>query len=432
MYAPGVLGVPLLLGLATGAPPPSADPDLLRMAVAPLRGKGGAVCSRSLAEILGERVRIVPLDARVEGLTSWDELSAWIEQHGAAAADVVVVGSLGKRTIVLEAYATGKQKLLALGSIRTLARCRIGAQGRAALFDWLAKILNEPPPRAPPPSVERVPPPPPAKTEIDRDQAPAGASESAELERTARSIRQDAVELTATMSVGRRSFSLFGAMTPNLRQHEVDAMPVPALQLVAFPFVAGRGPLEHLQPLGLAADFSRAVGLSSSRTEGGPELDTVHTEVAARVFYRWPLPLESVQATVIPQIGYHHLMFALQGDPGESEPDLPDVGYSSLSFGVGVDVPVNERVTAFGAGTYLLVLDGGQIFEAGFFENGSAWGYRIELGLSYRIWEGLSARLVGHHLSYSLTLDPTPGASRVAESGQDAISGIGIGLSYAL
>lgn len=443
MYARGVSAALLILGLVLGAPPNETDPDAIRLAVAPLRGKGGAACSRKIAEVLSARVRIVPLEASVEGLTSWSELSDWITKNGATDAEVVVVGSLGKKTIVLEAYATKKQKLVALGSIRTLSRCRMSHRGRAALMDWLAKILNESAPAGGSPSIERVPPPPPAKTEAEPRPPVTGregaeVTEVAEVEKVEKvekvepTVRQVAVALAASIGVGRRNLSFTDARTPNLRQHQVDAMPVPSLRLEAFPFVAAGGLFELMRPLGVSADFSRAVGLSSARTEGGPLYDTVHTEVGARLFYRWPLPLDSIPATVIPQVGYHHVTFALQGAPGENEPDLPNVGYDSVSFGVGVEVPVKERVKLFGTGTYLLVLDGGEIFDAAFFENGSAWGYRVEIGMSYRIWEGLSARLVGHHLSYSLSLDPAPGAGRVAESGRDAISGIGLGFGYEL
>lgn len=413
----------LLIALAAAA----TDPAPTRLAVAPLRGKGGDVCAKALSEVFAERVRIVTLDASVEGLTNWDELSEWIEKNGAPGADVVIVGSLNNASIVLEAYATHDKRLIGLKSVETAGRCKFSEQTRRLLIAWLDSVLPEPVPASQQKrAVEKQTAAPAEEAAVEQK---AEAQATPEVEK--KPERSFAVAVAGSIAIGRRGLSFVGTTTPNLRAYEVDVMPVPQLALEAYP-LAGLDVWEYFRPLGLAATFARTVGLSSTRIEGGPELDTVHTELSATLLYRWRVPLSSLRFDLIPQVGYHHLAFGLRGSGGASEPDLPDVAYSSLAFGVGADVPVLERVNVYGAGTYLAVLDGGQIFNAGFFEQGTARGYRIELGMGYRVVEGVILQLAGHYLSYSLSLNPQLGDERVAQSATDSLSGIGLGVRIEL
>jgi hypothetical protein len=416
----------LLLALLVIAQEPSQG----RLAIAPLRGKGGDACSQRLSQTFARRVQIVPLDASVEGLTNWDELVEWIEKKGAPEADVVIVGSLNNSSIVLEAYTTHDKKLVGLKSVDTSARCKLGDEAVGVLLSWIDSIMpstphvapppsSEPPPPAPPPPAGEPPPPPEA--------APKPADPKVEAPRE----EPYRVALRGGVAIGRRGLEFRGTTTENLRAYEVDVMPVPAITLEAYP-LAGTGVWDLLEPLGLAATFSRSIGLSSARIEGGPELDTIHTEVSAMILYRWKVPFESLRFDLIPQIGYHYLGFGLRTASGAGEPDLPDVAYSSASFGIGADVPVLENVDVFGSGTYLAVLDAGQIFGAGFFQDGSARGYRVEIGMGYEATDGVIIEIAGHHLSYSLSLNPRPDARRVAQSASDTLSGIGLGLRIEL
>jgi hypothetical protein len=410
---------PVLLALLALAQQPSSS----RLAIAPLRGKGGQACSQRLGELFAERARVVPLDASVEGLTNWDELAEWIEQNGAPGAEVVIVGSLNNSSIVLEAYTTHDKKLVGLKSVDTSGRCKLGGEATALLVTWLQSVM---PGQLPTQGTPPPPPPPPGEPVADAAPGAEPAPEAA-IEREA----PFTVALRGGVAIGRRGLEFKGATTSNLRAYEVDVMPVPAISLEAYP-LAGSGIWDLIEPLGLAATFARSVGLSSARIEGGPELDTVHTELSAVLLYRWRVPLESLRFELIPQVGYHYLGFGVRSAAGATEPDLPDVAYSSISLGVGADVPVLEKVDVFGSAAYLAVLGAGQIFGAGFFEDGTARGYRVEIGMGYEAIDGLIIEIAGHHISYSLALNPRQGSVRVAESATDAISGIGLGVRVEL
>jgi hypothetical protein len=399
----------LLITLAS-APEPSAVP----LAVAPLRGKGGPECAVRLGEAFGDRVKLVKLDASVEGLTNWDELAEWIEKNGAPEAEVVIVGSLNNNSIVLEAYTTHDKKLIGLKSIDTAGRCKLSEESTQLLNGWISSILPAPPQ-----------PRPAEKTQLPVEQKTEGEVAPEETDRSF------AIAIRGSVAIGRRGLTFTGATTSNLRAYEVDVMPVPALELEAFP-LAGTDIWEYLRPLGLSASFARSIGLSSARIEGGPKLDTIHTEVSASLLYRWQVPLESLRFTLIPEIGWHHLAFGVRSSAGGTEPDLPDVAYSAGSFGIGADVPVLKNVNIFGSASYLAVFAGGQIFSSGFFEDGSARGYRVEIGMGYEAVDGFIIEVAGHHLAYSLKLNPKPTSERAAQTGNDALSGIGLGIRVEL
>ena len=420
----------LLLALVALTP----DAGATRLAVAPLRGKGGAACAHVLSDMFAERVRIVPLEAGVEGLTNWDELAEWIETNGAPEADVVVVGSLNNSSIVLEAYTTHDKKLVGLKSVDTFARCKLSADAHRLLITWLDSVLPQGSTSGSPRPVD-VPPPSRTSTHApSRTHAKVRQKRPPQLkvaEAPPPEWKPFNVSIRGGISIGRRGLSFTGATTSNLRAYDVDLMPMPTLSLEAYP-LAATGVWEYLRPFGLAASFSRSVGLSSARVEGGPKLDTIHTEVNAVLLYRWHVPVASLRLDLIPQVGYHFLNFGVRSGAGGTEPDLPDVAYTSISLGIGADVPVLSHVNLFGSGSYLAVLDAGQIFSSTFFAGGKAHGYRVEIGMGYEVVDGFMIEISGNHLSYSLSLNSKETDERVAQSANDSLSGIALGIRIQL
>jgi hypothetical protein len=413
----GFLAVFALWPLASAA-------NASRLAVAPLRGKGGAECAKSLAKSFGERFEIIELEGSIEELSTWEQLSEWIARHGGSEADLILVGSLGKKSIILEAYSGEERKLLGLRSVATPARCQPSRRALGELIAWIARALGEPEPE---PLADLGEP------ELEDPPAPPGELEAAAVETEETKVASPAPVLStaASIAIGRRSLTFTGFEGSRVRSHAVDAMPVARLALDAFPIPRTGGFADILAPLGVGVTFAHSIAVGSALVEGGVEHPTVQTEVEAALLYRYQLPFESLNAVLIPRIGYHHVGVGFAGARTLDEPDVPNVSYSSVSFGIGAEAPVYERITVFGRGSYLLLLDAGQIFRDHFFPEGSGRGYEIVIGMSYRVIDALAVEIVGHHVSYALTLDPN-GSPAVADSASDTISAIGIGASLSL
>ena len=179
---------------------------------------------------------------------------------------------------------------------------------------------------------------------------------------------------------------------------------------------------------GFGPRFARAMFVTARRSDGGPSHDATHDRVVARLGYQLRVPAK-VPVTLAPSVGLHVMRFGLSGsDNGAPEPDLPDVAYVSLHLGADIEARLVDNATLLVSGAFLPVLSGGPILSPAFFPNGSARGITLEAGLRYAVNRRLSILLLGDYLAYSLSLDPSPAAVRVASVGRDAVIGIRTGV----
>lgn len=415
------------------------------IAVAPLSGKNGKLCTRAIIDIAGEVAAVVPWNEKKVPAT-WKALSAWLDDRGhEIGVPVVILGSAGKN-IVLEAYDLRRVKLIGLKSVPAGKACKLGGETRALLRGFVQEVLgiekktkpavallaedahrpehhvpshHNPAPMVGGSDLKTSPNDPsafiqvhpPAEPPVDPVASRAEVRPAETLVAPAASPVRAVVELELAMLS--RSFSFAGARSSNLRDYSAS-MPLPGLGISAYPLAD----IAELAPLVVEARFRHAIGLSSSRSEGGPEHDTTYTELAARVGWRFSVP--SLNAVLTPAVGYHRAAFSLSAsNDGQQELDLPRVAYGSVEVRAGAEMKLIEPLIAEASLSFLAVGSAGEVFSERFFSRGSAFGFELGAGARYQLtpsWWAIGA--VGLR-SYALSLDAMPEDFRVADSASD-------------
>lgn len=425
------------------------------IAVAPLSGKNGKLCTRAVMEIAGEVAAVIPWNEKKVPAT-WRALSTWLDDRGhEIGVPVVILGSAGKN-MVLEAYDLRRVRLIGLKSVPAGKGCKLGGETRSLVRGFVQEVLgiekknkpavallaedaqrpehHEPSHHNPAPMVggqeSKGSPNEPAFIQVhptvDPNPGPTPGAIAQPEPRPGENLAAQAGPIRAVVDLElamlSRSFSFAGARTANLRDYSAN-MPLPGLGISAYPLAD----VPELAPLVLEARFRHVLGLSSSRSEGGPKHDTTYSELAARVGWRFAVP--SLSAVLTPAIGYHRAAFSLSASSdGRQELDLPRVAYGSVEVRAGGEMKVIEALIAEAAISFLAVGSAGEVFSERFFSRGSAFGFELGVGARYRLTPSVWA-LGGVGLrSYALSLDAMPEDLRVADSASDTSFALRCGL----
>jgi hypothetical protein len=404
------------------------------LAIAPLAGKNGKVCTKTVVDIASEVATVVPWNAKKLPST-WKELSAWLDARGHdIGVSVVILGSTGKSNIVLEAYDLRRVKLIGLKSVVAGKNCKLSQAQRDLVLTFVQEMLGLEKKEGPPVALlmpdheqqiaaveqqqqqlsagqELGAPPnePPVFIQVHRRDTPP-----AERRGSVSAMRVGA-ELELAMVT--RDFNFSEVRSPNLRGYGVT-MPVPGLLISAHPLAEAGADFDWLAPLLIEARYRHAIAVQSSRSEGGPEYDTSYSELAVRGGWRFLIPEREL--AIVPALGYHRIAFSLgTADGGQREPDLPRVAYSSLELRVAAEMKVFEPLLLEGSVGYLAVLTAGEVFSDRFFSRGSAFGLELGVGARYTLMPGLAAVAGVSLRTYALSLDAEPTDLRVAGGASD-------------
>lgn len=263
---------------------------------------------------------------------------------------------------------------------------------------------------APPPD---APPPPPEETTIaEAEVAPSGDSPG--LLGSALGIHgaQPFAWFRLDLEGLSRGFSYSDPITGNLRPYQAYFLPQLGGVLELHPLVLAGS--RALGALGLYFGFGYAFG--ASEREGGPSFPTSDTELALGA--RYAIDLGSL--TVIPSFGYQARSFVLKAaDDGTEETEFPDVSYSGIGGGLGVELPLFAGLTALGGAEYTHVLSPGEVISASYHRAGSVGAIAAELGLRLGLSRVIDVELSGRYQHYFYDFDPEPGDTFIAGGALD-------------
>lgn len=437
------------------------------MALVGLYGPRAQRCRATLAQLLGERVRLVepaqigigsPQLVPGEDLTA-DELIDWLgTRHNRARSSAVVFVAelIEPSTLRIDAFRVPELKRAALKTISIGKSCRISPRLHGALLQWLEGVLRPrpdprrpaPPPRPiepPPPepmAIAPIPPPvpgaPPAETveppEEDDFPLPAAISEeTAEVQAPApvdTAEEQGWLALQVGVAMTARSFRYRAARSPGLREYRFDLVPIPEVALVVHParLLGHRG---VLGPLRVDARYDEAVGLRSERSEGGPSLPTRYRDLELGLAYGWRFEIEEHPLTLSPRVGFRYTAFSIAiNDDGQREDSLPDAGYASLQAGGALQVLVRPTIGVFAGASYLGVLGLSGIDTPRFFPRTSAHGLALAAGVDVRLVPAIELQFGARYLRYFLGFDLDATALRVADGADDENLALTVALRW--
>lgn len=229
---------------------------------------------------------------------------------------------------------------------------------------------------------------------------------------------QRPVALRATAGIRLFSRRLFWVdnIFAQLSKYRLGLGPAIAIDAEWFPgaHFAKKGVLPHIG-LQFAVDF--AVGISSLGPDGtryGTSALRLRTGLVGRI------PLGALELR--PHLGLGLQNFAIaQGAMGAAKPNIPDVNYTTLRFGLGTRINVASSFALLGGFAYQAPLSTGEMGK--FFPRLSVGGLDTHVGFALTFGK-LEIRLVGDYTRYWYSLKPEPGDAYVAGGALD--DGFGI------
>lgn len=311
--------------------------------MAPFAGKNGKACTKVVRDLAASVAEVQPWEEK-RVPSSWKKLSAWLDERGHdVGVGVVILGSVSKNALVLEAYDLRRVKLIGLKSVTAGKLCKLSSGGKNIVLTLVREALGiegqaapelmvqreeataeqdahrTHPPTPQPELTPEVRPDPDAKVlqvEAEADQEDTQleiALDSAQGE----SAFEDAVPQAAPRErgFGRASVELDVALVTG---DGAGSRIAPGLSIRAHP-------LEVAAPLFLEARYRRAI-------------DDPYSELGARL--GWRLSFEAINFALLPAAGFHR------------------VGYSSADLRLGLEWAPLEALAFDGAFSYLFGFDG--------------------------------------------------------------------------
>jgi hypothetical protein len=205
-------------------------------------------------------------------------------------------------------------------------------------------------------------------------------------------------------------------------------MPVPGLGIELF-LLSPTG-IEALAPLAMTADYRRAVGISSRRSDG-----TVHPtnfeELSIGLEYRWVVTDGGF--TITPRVAYMRSLFELEpAADGSRDTEFPNTSYEGPRFGAQFEVPLFSIVSLLAEGEFLRVLTPGEIISQSFLRAGTANAVLGQAGLRLDLSTSFALDVEGTVEHYFFAFDPQPGDRFIAGGALDDLIGFRVGLRLAL
>jgi hypothetical protein len=230
------------------------------------------------------------------------------------------------------------------------------------------------------------------------------------------SKRPSAFDVALGTIVGTRNFG-YNDSLPGLRTYNLGLSPSLALHAHWYPIAHISSGFAANIGLDVAADL--LVGVSSKDKAGQSFSTSSH---GLNIGLRGRIPLGALELGVL--FGFNQRAFQLS-NTGAFDPDVPDVVYNSLRFGVDGRYQLIHLVALTARFSYLAGLGLGEISERAWFPHASGNGIEAEIGVQI-----FPTKLLGFELAmglqrYFLSLNPevsdpgVQGTSRVAGGALD-------------
>ena len=228
-----------------------------------------------------------------------------------------------------------------------------------------------------------------------------------------------------------------GAFTRNLTyadpqtaldDYDLDTSALLVLRAEWFPGVhlKARGPAAHV---GIAFDYEAPLSLSSD----GPGSDEFPTSAFA-----WKLSATG-RVPVVGwlfggEAGFGVRSFSIDDSPsGMERPQVPNVNYEQLVFGVRVRSPMFGKVSGEIRGGYHLVLDAGDLDDEAWFPDADSSGAFAEVTGEYALGDTVAIYVGATLVRQTLALNPRPDDDRIdpaADGATDRYLFGTVGLRY--
>ncbi len=326
------------------------------IAVAPFSGKIGKQCTKVVRDLAASITEVQPWEEK-RVPSSWKKLSAWLDERGHdVGVGVVILGSVSKNALVLEAYDLRRVKLVGLKSVAPGKACKLNAGGKQIVLTMVREALGIDGPRAPEllsvkeepaqrqQDAHRTHPPTPqvdltpqisSDTKVEKEKVlleiavENTRAEGAFKEPRPKTPKRSPVRAVVELDLG-------------LRKEPSELVPAPGLLVRAHP-------LELALPLFLEARYRRAFAAS-------------YGELGARL--GWRLGIDALHVAMSPAVGFHRV---------EAETALGREKYTSVELRVALEWAPLDMLAFEGAYSYLLELD-------------EAYGGEASFGARYRVF----------------------------------------------
>jgi hypothetical protein len=185
--------------------------------------------------------------------------------------------------------------------------------------------------------------------------------------------------------------------------------------------------------IGLSLGFDYAVGITSVATDG-TKYSTSALKFRVGAQYR----IEAGPVEILPTVGFMlHSYSIASGASAASKPNIPDVGYSALRFGVNLRAKLIGPLLLTGGFAYDLPLSTGEIGSANYFPHAKAGGLDANFGVAVDIGSRLELRAGIDYTRYWFSLNPEvtdPGVAlnRVAGGALDDYKGAYLTVCFVL
>jgi hypothetical protein len=289
------------------------------------------------------------------------------------------------------------------------------------------KQMHPPPPpvaeapKTPPPLVG-VPGSPLAESPSSEPAAQAeDRSAAAGPGRPKHRVGREWLEADAGFEGGMRHFTYHDGITKNLRDYQLSAAPLVALDGALYPFANSGAPV--MQDFGLILGYAQAFAVQSMSDTAG-KLDTQWQRFYAGGRARARLG-SSPQAVILEASGaYGGESFFFDSTSTSS---YPSVEYRFVQTNASVRVPIG-RFAAMADGGYLFVLTAGDV--ASRFPRSSVGGIDARVGGAFTLGAGFEARLMLSYRRFFYSMNPVPGDALVAGGALDQFWGLSGSLAY--
>jgi hypothetical protein len=214
---------------------------------------------------------------------------------------------------------------------------------------------------------------------------------------TFRTARKAAVRVEVGVSGTGRQLSFVTNLDENQRPPGYKSNLVPGARFHAEMYpLALQNPDGMAAGLGLAADYDRAIGLTTtSSLAADSPLTTTSQFWSVGVRYRIAFGKGALNPSFTLGIGYGKRKFTVDRAPLMGMTlDLPDVAYKYLDPSLAVRIPIHTSAALTATGRFLAMRDTGQIGRTEFYGQAKVTGVDIEAGLEF-----LLGRYVLVHIS---------------------------------
>jgi hypothetical protein len=194
-----------------------------------------------------------------------------------------------------------------------------------------------------------------------------------------------------------------------LRSYDANAIFVPSFRLELYPGAWG-GARSLLAGIGGFVEYGQSVGLKVKPPSGSPEGNHAGRLTSLDLGALWRLHLISgSRFALAPALAYRSLQVTTSSKDGRTIPGVPDTRPSGFQLRLDAELPVTPSVLLLGGGGYTLWTSKKDVVGT-FFGKGSARGYSLDAGASWRFMGPLSVKaLVAYEsVSYTGLGDPKP------------------------